>query len=260
MTSRRRTLEQPPKLDLKPVQRRRAYEEVVDQIRREILAGRLKVGDRLPGERQLSDMLGVSRASVREAMRVLERLSIIRARTGTGPDSGSVVIADVGDAFSDALLMHTALEKVSLDEVVDVRCMVESYAARAAARAVASGATCDLSPARSVFEQMQEPGLDPQSYLALDAAFHLSLCEASGNRLVSYLMRSIRDVVHLTLGRIFTGAPDWEQMRTEVTREHQGILEAIEAGDEDGAAELLLAHIDRSYERLQARSQRTATG
>jgi GntR family transcriptional regulator, transcriptional repressor for pyruvate dehydrogenase complex len=250
-------MEQPATLDLQPVQRRRAYEEVVDQIRREILAGRLKVGDRLPGERQLSDMLGVSRASVREAMRVLERLSIIRARTGTGPDSGSVVIAEVGDAFSDALLMHTALEKVSLDEVVDVRCMVESYAARAAA---VGSPHADLSEARAMLERMHQPDLDPQAYLALDAAFHLAICEASGNRLVAFLMRSIRDVVQLTLGKIFTGAPDWERMRAEVTREHAEILEAIVAGEGDRAADLLCAHINRSYERLRTRDEHALAG
>jgi GntR family transcriptional regulator, transcriptional repressor for pyruvate dehydrogenase complex len=237
-----------PQLDLQPVQRRRAYEEVVERIQREILAGRLKVGDRLPGERQLSDRLGVSRASVREAMRVLEQLSIIRARTGTGPESGSIVVSEVGDAFSDALLMHTALDKISLDEVIDVRCMIESYAVKAA---VAQD-SLDLDPAREALDQLTGDDLGPEDYLKLDAAFHLAICEASGNRLVAHLMGSIREVVHLTLGRIFPSASDWASMRAEVTREHVEILEALEAGDGDKAAELVSAHIMRSHERLRS--------
>lgn len=242
-------MHQPPELDLQPVHRRRAHEEVVEQIQREILARRLKVGDRLPGERQLSEMLGVSRASVREAMRVLERLSIIRARTGTGPESGSVVVAEVGDAFSDALLMHTALDKLSIEEVIDVRSMIEGYAVRGAAAPEAVDA---LAPVREALERMDAPDLDPQAYLKLDAAFHLAICEASGNRLVAHLMRSIREVVQLTLGRIFTGVPDWDAMRVEVTREHREIFEAIEGGDGDKACELVSAHILRSFERLRA--------
>jgi GntR family transcriptional regulator, transcriptional repressor for pyruvate dehydrogenase complex len=242
-------MEQPPQLDLRPVQKRRAYEEVVDRIRGEILAGRLRVGDRLPGERQLSEMLGVSRASVREAMRVLESLSIIRARTGTGPESGSVVVAEVGSALSDALVMHTALDTLSLDEVVDVRGMLESYAVRLAAKR----ATPDqLDELRAIVEGMRQEGLEPQRFLELDTAFHLTIAAVSGNRLAAHLMRSIRDVLQVTMDRMFVDVPGWETVRREVAAEHGEILDAVSRGDAEQAAELLEAHIHRSFDRIRA--------
>lgn len=241
-------MEKPVNLRLEPVSQRRAHEEVVHQIRREILAGRLKVGDRLPGERQLSEMLGVSRASVREAMRVLEGLSIIRARTGTGPSSGSVVVAEVGDVFADALLLNTVLEKVSLVEVIDARAMLEAYACRQAARVAEPE---HLQRMLAVVEEMEEVDSDPQPFLEHDALFHLLIAQSCGNTLVAHLMGSMREVILQTLGRIFTDTPEWAAMRKVVAGEHREIFEAISSGDGDRAADLVHAHIMRSYDRMR---------
>lgn len=240
-------MEQPAKLELEPVNRRRAHEEVFYQIRREILAGRLKVGDRLPGERQLSETLGVSRPSVREAMRVLEALSIIRAQSGTGPASGSVVISDVGDVFTDALLMNTVLEKVELDEVVDVRAMLEAYACRQAAQ-VAEPAQLDAMLA--AVEAMEGGDLTPEAFLEEDMTFHLRIAQSCGNSLVAHMMGSMREVILHTLGKIFPRVPEWESMREVVAAEHREIFEMVKAGEGDRAAELVHAHITQSYVRM----------
>lgn len=241
-------MNEPVSLQLEPVNRRRAHEEVVHQIRREILAGRLKVGDRLPGERQLSETLGVSRASVREAMRVLEGMSIIRARTGTGPASGSVVVAEVGEVFTDALLMNTVLEKVALAEVIDVRAALEAYACRQAAQ-VAEPAHLDRM--RAVVEEMEAGELERRLFLEQDTLFHLAIAESCGNSLVAHLMGSMREVILHTLGRVFTDAPESAEMRQVVTAEHRDIFEAIDNGDGERAATLVHAHIMKSYDRMR---------
>lgn len=248
-------MEIPADLELQPVQRRRAHEEVVHQIRREIVNGRLKVGDRLPGERQLSETLGVSRASVREAMRVLESLSIVRSQTGTGPNSGSIVISEIGDAFANALVMNTALDKVSLDEVIEVRGMLERYASRLAAQ-VAEPA--QIEQLRVAVEEMERPDVEVQPFLDLDTNFHLIIAESCGNRLVANLMGSMREAILQTLGRIFSDIPDWADVRTTVAHEHREIFEAIRQGQGDQAADLVHAHIMLSYKRLQHAAETAA--
>ena len=236
----------PVNLRLEPVSHRRTYEEVVEQIRQQILNGHLKVGDRLPGERQLSEMLDVSRASVREAMRVLESMSIIRARTGTGPESGTVIVGEPGSALSDVLVINEALDTISLDEVIDVRCMLEDAAVRQAVTQADDAAIDHLR--RLVADMRREE--DPYAFLAMDADFHLAIAEVSENRLIAYLMRSLRGVIHEVLSRIFPHVDNWDEMRPIVAAEHEQIVELIAARDVDAAVEHVQAHIRHSVNRV----------
>src|SRR2546428_371248 len=89
-----------------PVRKLRTHEEVVAQIEGYIIDGRLRPGDRLPGERQLAEDFSVSRASIREALRVLESMHVLRIRTGTGADAGAVVTDQAGSAMSSLLRLN----------------------------------------------------------------------------------------------------------------------------------------------------------
>src|SRR5919198_6364811 len=80
-----------PDSPFRPVAHRRAFEDVIVQVEEAIAAGTLQPGDRLPPERELAHQLQVSRASVREALRILEAFGVIEARRGRGADAGSVV-------------------------------------------------------------------------------------------------------------------------------------------------------------------------
>ena len=76
------------------------------QIEEAIVDGRLRPGDRLPSERELAETFGVSRASVREALRALEVFGVVVARRGTGPDAGSIVADGAGEGLSNARRLH----------------------------------------------------------------------------------------------------------------------------------------------------------
>lgn len=240
---------QPAKaMQLTPVVRPRVYQEVVETIKGEILGGRLQSGDRLPGERRLSELLGISRAPVREALRVLETLDIIRARRGTGPDSGSIVVGEVGNAMAETLLMHTALDHVSLAEMVDVRVVLESLAVEQAAEHADDDGLATL---REFVDGMRDPEITPEDYLTLDSGFHIAIAKVSGNRLNAYLMRSIRLIVEHALRSIFVAVPDWPATRAEVTAEHEAILQAITDRDGPRGAALVTGHILKSFDRFK---------
>ncbi|MBF1676210.1 MAG: FadR family transcriptional regulator, partial [Rothia sp.] len=86
----------------------RSYSIVLETFERRLRLGELRVGDKLPSERELAARHGISRPSVREGLRVLNALGLIRSSTGSGPKSGAIIISEPSDALSWALRMHIA--------------------------------------------------------------------------------------------------------------------------------------------------------
>jgi GntR family transcriptional regulator, transcriptional repressor for pyruvate dehydrogenase complex len=104
--------------------------DVIAQIERRIRRGELQRGDRLPPERELAQTLGVSRAVVREAMRVLEARGVLDARRGSGPASGSFLADHLTAALTDLLRAHAALATIRSDDVIEVRSAMQETGAR----------------------------------------------------------------------------------------------------------------------------------
>ena len=119
------------------------------QVEDAIADGRLEPGDRLPPERELATTLGVSRGSVREALRVLEAFGVLAARRGRGADAGSTVTAEQ-NGLAGLLRIYASLLKVPLSDLVDIRVSIETMTARAAAarRAGSSPVTRRRGPRR----------------------------------------------------------------------------------------------------------------
>lgn len=140
----------------RPDARPRAFEEVLARIEERIAADGLTVGDRLPGERQLAEQLGVGRSSVREALRVLETLGVVASQAGRGPDAGAVLTSRPGSALTDLLRLHLGLATLSMREVIDTRLMIEQWAA---VRAAATNAPAASAPSVSA------PGSPPSMHV-----------------------------------------------------------------------------------------------
>ena len=104
----------------------RAHSMVLKWIERQFLAGVIGIGDRLPPERRLADSLSVSRTSVREAIRILEAMGIVRVGVGSGPDAGTVVTADPAGALTAALRLHVATAHLPVAAIVETRKLLET--------------------------------------------------------------------------------------------------------------------------------------
>jgi GntR family transcriptional repressor for pyruvate dehydrogenase complex len=228
-----------------PLTRSRTYELVLDQIEEQILAGQLGVGDRLPPERDLATMLGVSRAAIREALRVLEAQGVLgRPQVGTGPESGSIIADLPSIGLSRLLRLHVALANFPLDDVVEARTTLE----RASARLAASNATPEhLAQLRHTLDQMAGPDLPRDPFNDLDTEFHVVLAEAAGNRLVADMTIALRNAMRHTLLQMFEAAEDWPATRSKLLGEHRGVYEAGAAGDGAAAADRVEAHIRGFY-------------
>lgn len=228
----------------------RAWQVVLDDIERDLVEGRLRPGDRLAPERELAANLGVGRSSVREAVRVLEVMGLIRTGTGSGPSSGAIVVAAPRGGLSQLLRLQVAAHAFPLEDVVETRLLLEQWSVASLAR----DADRDLARPSEMLDGMERE-VSTEEFLAMDAAFHLALAEASGNAVVAATMSGLRDAIH---EYVLTGArriDDWATTRERLRGEHRAILAAIDRGDAATARALVTDHIRGYY--AEAAPERT---
>lgn len=227
------------------VRRIRTHEQVLTQIQEKILTGSLRVGDRLPSERDFVEALGVSRTSVREALRVLESMGIVDAHVGSGRDAGSTVAGHSTAALSNLLRLHIALSQFRLTDLIEVRIQLERSAAE---RAASQANTEDIERLRRLIASMAAPGVDHETFHELDTEFHIAIARASHNALAADLMQALRDAVKTEMKAAFTRVHDWSLMVKQLTNEHREILTAIEDHNGELAANKVSKHIGDFYE------------
>lgn len=227
------------------VRRIRTHEQVLAQIQQRILSGSLRIGDRLPSEREFTELLGVSRVSVREALRVLEAMGIVDANVGSGREAGSVVAGRSTEALSNLLRLHMSLAQFRLTDLVETRIQLEQASAH---RAATSATAADIAHLRSIIDAMTGDDVDHDAFHDLDAEFHISIARASGNALTADLMQALRDAVKHEMKAAFKRMQDWESVVRKLAAEHREILTAVENGDAATAAERITEHISRFYE------------
>jgi GntR family transcriptional regulator, transcriptional repressor for pyruvate dehydrogenase complex len=240
-----------------PVKRRRAFEEIVVQIENAIHEGRLTVGDRLPPERELAEIFQVSRASVREALRVLEAFGVLSARRGTGADSGSILSAQNESPLSGLLRLYASLLQMPLEDLLEVREALETLTAR---RAAERATPEDLERLRSIVESMNNTG-KPEEFLTLDTEFHVALARASGNSVAPLIMGALRDAIAhqmLLAFKALEKSGQWMAERINLIREHAQLLDAVASRDPDASADAFRRHVHDFYHRVLQKSEPAA--
>ena len=223
---------------------RRAWQDVLARIEGDLVAGTIGPGDRLPPERALAAELGVGRSSVREALRVLEVLGLIRTQTGSGPQAGAIVVARPSGGMSALMRLQVAAKGFEVADVVATRLVLEAAVVTELARAHR-----DLAASAELLEAMEAGGADlsEAEFLALDSAFHVSLAAAAGNDVIAAIMAGLRSSVE---GYVLAGAaflPSWAATAERLRAEHRGILAAVDAGDAPLARTRIHDHITGYY-------------
>lgn len=241
----------------RPVTRSRTYELVIERIEERILSGALGVGERLPPERELASLLGVSRAAVREALRVLEAQGVLRMSVGTGPDSGTTVAALPSRALTRLLRLHVALANFPMANVVEARVMLERESAyRAATRA---GPEHSAELRRLVVDM--DVADDRTAFNELDTRFHVAIAEAAGNRLVADMTTAIRESLRGPLLTAFEALGDeWPEVVAGLRADHHAILAAVENGDGTRAGQRMEQHIRDFHQRVSAQTGQSPAG
>jgi GntR family transcriptional regulator, transcriptional repressor for pyruvate dehydrogenase complex len=232
----------------RPRTHERTHETVLAWIERELGAGRLRLGDRLPGERALAERIGVSRPSVREGLRVLEAMGVLRTAVGSGPESGAAIVADPAAALTSALRLHLGTGHLPLADLVQVRVLLESWAV---GRAAAAGDPAAIDRAAALLDAMDDRNLSADDFLELDVEFHLALTEAAGNVLVQAVMTGLRGAIQGYVRDAVPRLPSWDRTAQRLRRQHRAMLAAVREKDAELAARRVTRHIERFYTEAQ---------
>ena len=227
-----------------PVQRLRAHEQVMTQIENRILAGELNAGDHLPNERDLALLLGVSRPSLRESLRVLEALGVVDIRRGG--EGGASLTSSPGAGMVNVLKLQLALGHFSQNDVLETRLALESWSCREAALRSDVADHLDL---KAILDEMDNAELNREEFNRLDAAFHVRIAEATGNALTAHFMQSLRTAINRQMVKAYADLEDWRRTAMTVRAEHRSILQAIEQRDSEESARRVLDHITSFFQQ-----------
>lgn len=225
----------------KAAKQNRIFQDVVEQIQETILSGKLKPGEMLPSERDLKEMLQVSRGTLREALRVLEQKGLIEIKLGVG---GGAVVQDVSyDQINESLALLIRYQKVSLQHLTEFRVGVEGrVSALAAARATPS----DILNLNTLLEHARQyvaKGNDFQKeFVEVDKKIHLALAEITGNPV--YI--SLHHTVHDNIDQYYEAFLTMQQREMEENLADLGsIIDAVAKKDVDQSRQLAEAHVLR---------------
>jgi GntR family transcriptional regulator, transcriptional repressor for pyruvate dehydrogenase complex len=218
---------------IEPIKKTRVHEAIADRLRQLILEGTYPAGEALPSERVLAARLGVSRGSVRDALRTLEVLGLLEPRHGQGTFPLELSVERLVTPLSEVLVYRRDLQ----DELMDVRRMFEPAVARAAASRVTDD---DVAELERVIDRQRRKVAAGRSAIGEDTEFHAAMARATHNSVAVRLMATLNDLLmesrKLTLKQ--RGRPD------RSLRGHEAIVSAMRRRDPAAAEQAMHDHID----------------
>jgi GntR family transcriptional regulator, transcriptional repressor for pyruvate dehydrogenase complex len=233
------------------IERAPAYRLVYEMIEREILEGRLRVGDPLPAELQLAEQLGVNRSTVREGIRLLEKSGLVARDGGKRPRISTPHYLDLASSASRALVLHS----VTFRELWDASMVLEPSIAERAARHIDDQGLAELSVnlermSAAVAEIESGVPADVPKFVEIDRAFHEILAKAAGNRVLALAHEPVTSLF-IPAGQIIL--PRLKTYR-RVLDAHRYIFECLRSRNPAGARDWMHKHMDdfrRAYEMTQ---------
>ncbi|PQZ50940.1 MULTISPECIES: FadR/GntR family transcriptional regulator [unclassified Microbacterium] len=217
-------------------------DEAVDKIRNLIIDGHLHPGDRLPQEGQLAETLGISRNSLREAIRVLEQMRVLTVRHGSGTYVTSLEPAQLLEGISFAVEM---MRDDTVRQVLEVRELLEPAAVRLAVQRMTPAKLADI---RAAYERNSEQ-TEIEDLVRTDLEFHAAIVRAADNESLNSILEGLSSLT--VRMRIWGGIVSDDAVHLTVDF-HRQILEAIEAGDAHLAEATALLHVTAARQWLDA--------
>ena len=219
-----------------PLDRRKVYEQVADQLLRQVSAGHLRPGDALPPERELTERFGVGRSSIREALRMLESQGVIAG------DGGAFVVAAVSNPLNSSLqLLFTLDAETGIHDLFELRRIIDCEAAAFAAERRSDEHVASLAATIGDMEEALATNGRDERFVNADLRFHLTVAEATGNRLIVHAAQAARDVVRTALEAVVHVPRSPESAIVE----HRAVHEAIAVRNSDWARNAMREHLER---------------
>lgn len=232
---------------LRPVETKRASEAIFEQIKELILKGGLCPGERLPSERKMMEMMGRSRPTIREAMRMLEREGYVKIIPGS---NGAVVQEPGLNHVVQSLGTVMEYNRITLENILEFRQVNETAAVRLAAERRTKG---DLLAMKKLLKGAGEQMEDTEACIASDVEFHSLIAVAAQNEVFGIMFQVCRDMIGDAVEQAILrqDVKGQMEMKQGIMQMHYKILQFIEAGDPQKAQEAMTFHLKRAEEDLR---------
>jgi len=217
---------------LAPIDRSGITELVVQRIKELLQQGELKAGSRLPPERELAEMLEISRPSLRTALKALSVMGIIRAK----PGAGTFIADSLPKVLNEPMEFWTLLQNTQTTELFEARRIIEAGLVELAAERATSE---HLKAIAAEIEGMRKSLNDPEKFLQHDVRFHQALAAAAGNKVMSGVMDTVAELLLQVRRESIARASDKE----DAVDWHERIYEAVRQREARRAKEILTAHL-----------------
>jgi GntR family transcriptional regulator, transcriptional repressor for pyruvate dehydrogenase complex len=221
------------KAEFEAVRKTKVYEQIAQQLQRMILDGLMKVGDKLPPERELAEMLQVSRGSLRDAIHTLELMGLVEARQG----EGTVVCNPSANSLINPLATVLLRQRELIGDLLEFRRMIEPTLA---ARAAANAADQELAFMEDILRRQKEKVDRGELAIEEDSEFHYSIARAAGNSVVLKVLDAFMDLLRESRERSLQLEGRLQKSYTG----HRRILNAIRRHDAPAAEAAMRQHID----------------
>jgi DNA-binding FadR family transcriptional regulator len=229
-------------IELGQIRVERTYEALANHMREQILKGEIAPGAVLPNERELCDQTGLSRGSVREALRILEAEGLVTTRAGRS--GGRIARLPGAEGVERSLDFFIRGQQVQFAAVLET---MEALEPALAALAAQHRTPQDIQALDEISREMADPAIDTARYLALNAAWHLAVARASHNALLIAVMQALGPRLHDPHVDDFI-SPD---MRQVVIGAHARVQRAIVEGDAEAARRRMARHLHAYRESVE---------
>jgi GntR family transcriptional repressor for pyruvate dehydrogenase complex len=223
------------------VKRQRVSDEIVGQVRALISEGVLKPGDRLPPERELIREFGVSRPSLREALKSLVAQGFLEVKQG----DRTFVKSITSEKFQDPLSLLLKADTQKIFDLIEVRKAMEAWGAFHAAQ---RGSEEDIKRLEEIIGEMKEALDEGKSWEKQDADFHLAMAQATHNTIQTHIMFTIYDLLRESVARVFRD----QGKAKKLFNQHYRIFSAIKTRAPDKARERVLEHLNYVESEVKA--------
>lgn len=221
---------------LKAVEKKKAYEDIVSQIRTLIEEGKLKRNDQLPSERDLSETFRVSRTTVREAIRTLESMRLLQSRQG----DGTYVLASSEESLIQPLAAALFNEKDDIRDIFYIRKIIEPHVAELAAE---NATPLEMEELERILEKQEACIRHGENIIETDSAFHNLMVRATKNRVMERLIVTLIDLLKKSREQYLLGDENDERAIRSLEG-HRRVLAAVKNGDGKAARRSMLKHLN----------------
>lgn len=221
---------------LRVVEKKKAYEDIVQQVLVLIEEGKLKRGDHLPSERELTEAFKVSRTTVREAIRTLESMKLLQSRQG----NGTYVLVSSEEALIQPLAAALFNKKDDIRDIFYIRKIIEPHVAELAAE---NATPQEIEEMERILRKQEECIGHRENIIETDSAFHNLMVKATKNRVMERLIVVLIDLLKKSREKYLMEDENDERAKRSLEGHHR-VLSAIKNGDGDAARKSMLQHLE----------------